>query len=191
MRGLLRMLGCAAVASGCAEATHGSGDPVTIDAPHVAAIDAPPKPIDAPVNMCASSATCQTAMDLGSVSGDTGSGMKTASGYQAAWYRVRVTEDDSSPLGVKLSVTAQLASPASSNYDVLVYVNTGSDVVECATPSGTLTTSGTTDAVRLLWGEGTIANNSDDSRTVSIEIRPITGGCAPAQPWQLTIIGNT
>jgi hypothetical protein len=183
----LRLLGCALVMSGCAEATRPT-DHGTVDAP--AQVDAP-RPIDAPAATCTTNATCQTAMDLGSISGDTGSAMVTASGYQAAWFHVRVTEDDSSPLGVKLSATARLTSPATANYDVFVYVNTGSDVVECATPSGTLTTNGTTDEVRAAWGEGAIANGADDSRTVSIEVRPVTGACSPAQPWQLAVLGDT
>ncbi|MDB4955758.1 MAG: hypothetical protein JWO36_3327 [Myxococcales bacterium] len=130
-------------------------------------------------------------MDLGSISGDTGGAMVTASGYQAAWFRVRVTEDDSGVFGVKLSVTTRLTSPANSNYDVFVYVNTGSDVIECTTPSGTATTTGTTDALGLSWGEGTVANGNDDGRSVSIEVRPISGMCSAAQPWQLVVVGNT
>ena len=123
------VLGCALLA-GCAEATRGEHG--AVDAPPQT--DAP-KQLDAPAVTCSTSATCQTAMDLGSVSGDTGAQMVMTSGFQAAWVHVRVSEDDSSPAGVKLSMTAQLTSPASSNYDIAVYVNTGSDVLECATPS--------------------------------------------------------
>jgi hypothetical protein len=147
--------------------------------------------IDAASSLCTSNATCLAAMDLGAVSGDTGAATVSASGYQAAWYRVRVTENDSSVVGVKLKVTTRLTSPASSNYDVFVYVNTGSDVIECTTPSGTATTTGTTDEIKLNWGEGTVANGADDSRNVSIEVRPISGTCSPAQPWQLIVLGDT
>ena len=141
-------------------------------------------------DVCTSSASCAAATDLGSVSGDTGADMVTASGYQAAWYKVRVTEDDSGPLGVKLQVTAHLTSPASENYDVFLYINTGNDVIECATPSGTASTSGTTDTISVKWGEGTFANGTDDSRTASIEIRPIGTTCSSGQPWQLTVNGD-
>jgi len=98
-----------------------------------------------------------------------------------------VTEDDSGVLGVKLSMTARLTSPSSADYDVFVYVNTGSDTVECTTPSGT----GTADEKYLLWGEGSISNGSDDGRTVSVEVRPVSGACTPSQPWQLVLIGDT
>ena len=116
-------------------------------------IDAPPM-IDAPPqDLCTSSATCAAAMDLGSVSGDDVTSSVTASGYQSAWYKVRVTEDDSSPFANDLAILAQLTSPPGTNYDVYVYVNTGSDVVECTTPTGSGTSTGTTDQARLTWGE--------------------------------------
>lgn len=186
MRGWLYLL--AIPVAGCAKASSGVEPP--IDAP--IQIDAPRRQIDAPPqDACSSSAMCVTAMDLGTVSGDTGSQMVMTSGFQAAWFKVRVTEDDSGVPGIKLSVTAQLTSPASADYDVFTYVNSGSDVVECTTPSGTTTKNGTTDASRELWGEGTIPNGSDDSRTVSIEVRPISGTCSASQPWQLVVIGNT
>lgn len=180
----------------CAEAGkagNGSGDAGAIDAR--VPVDAP-KSIDAPMidgasNTCATAATCLTAVDLGSVSGDTGATTRTASGYQAAWYKVRVTEDDSDVFGIKLSATIRLTSPAANNYDVFVYVNTGSDVVECTTPSGTQSPSGTVDSTYIIWGEGTLSNGSDDDRTVSIEVRPVSGTCDAAQPWQLAVTGNT
>jgi len=191
----LGFLGAAALVGGCAEAGKtgsGTGDAGATDAS--AQVDAP-KGIDAAIDgassVCATASTCQTAMDLGSVSGDTGAVMRSASGYQSAWYKVRVTEDDSDVFGIKLSATIRLTSPAASNYDVFVYVNTGSDVIECTTSSGTLTTSGTADSVYVIWGEGSISNGNDDGRTVSIEVRPISGACVPAEPWQLVVTGNT
>jgi hypothetical protein len=50
--------------------------------------------------------------------------------------------------------------------------------------------NGTTDTNRAEWGEGAIANGSDDSRHVSIEVRPVSGTCAPGQTWQLEVEGN-
>lgn len=165
--------------------------PAMVDAPTNPPIDAP-LPIDAMVDVCANpTATCATAIDLGTVSGDTGLAQKTASGYQAGWYKVRISENDSDVFGIKLSMTARLTSPANANYDVFVYVNTGSDIIECTTPSGTATSTGLVDEKYLIWGEGTISNGSDDDRTVSIEIRPVSGSCDSTQPWQLVVIGNT
>jgi hypothetical protein len=154
------------------------------------AIDA--RPADAPSSMaCASSATCATATALANISGDTGLDMQTASGYQAAWYSVRVSENDSSPIGVPMVLDARLVSPATASYDVYVYVNKGNDVIECNTPAGTATRTGTSDELRETWGEtGTFANGADDSRTVSIEIRPTGTSCSAANPWQLTLTGD-
>jgi hypothetical protein len=148
-------------------------------------------PIDMQVDLCPSTDTCPAATMLGNVSGDTGAQKLTAMGSKAAWFRVRVTEDDNSVGGTALSVSAVLTSPANVNFDVFVYLNAGSDVVECNTTVGTTTHNGTVDKNRVVWGEGTIANGSDDGRNVSIEVRPITGACNPGQTWQLEITGNT
>ena len=90
-----------------------------------------------------------------------------------------------------MQLTAQLTSPASENYDVFTYVNGGTDVIECNTPTGTASTSGTTDTLAIHWGEsGTFSNGNDDSRTVSIEIRPIGTTCSSSQLWQLSVRGD-
>jgi hypothetical protein len=187
------------LASACATAGQPSGGgpvdaPPIVDSPRQD-IDAPPMTdamIDAPQqDLCTSSATCAGAMDLGSISGDDTTSSVTASGYQSAWYKVRVTEDDSSPFANDLSILAQLTSPPGTNYDVYVYVNTGSDVVECTTPRASGTSTGTTDQAPLTWGEsGTFSNGNDDSRTVSIEVRPVSGPCSASAPYQLVVFGD-
>src|SRR5262245_46760688 len=172
------------LAGACAQAGRATADgPPPVDG-------APP--IDTPTNdMCGSGVTCQGAMSLGSVSGDTGAMMQMASGYQSAWFQVRVTEDDHGIAGAKLELTVRLTSPASADYDVFAYVNTSSDIIECTTPSGTTSTNGATDEVKLRWGEGTIPNGSNDSRTVSVEVRPLSSTCSAGAPWQLVVVGDT
>jgi hypothetical protein len=149
--------------------------------------DAPP---DATSSVCPSTETCAGAMMLGSVSGDTNNVKLSAAGYRAAWYRVRVTEDNSGIVGLSLRMAAKLTAPPGVNFDAFVYVNTGSDVVECTTTAGSPVTNGATEQTRIEWGEGTISNGNDDGRSVSIEIRPISGTCAPTSMWQLEIEGN-
>ncbi|MDQ3364685.1 MAG: hypothetical protein M3680_04575 [Myxococcota bacterium] len=161
----------------------GPGDALTL---RDAALDAP----GPPVTGCPSTDTCAAAVLLGTVSGDSGALKLTVTGHQAAWFRVRVTEDSSSALGLALRMAAKLTSPEGTNYDVFVYVNAGTDVVECTTPTGSMTTSGATEQTRVQWGEGAISNGSDDGRSVSIEIRPISGTCVAAAPWQLEVEGN-
>ena len=190
MRGALLGLAVA----GCAVA--GKSEPAHLDA--APARDAPaaradaPRMIDAPVqSQCTSSATCAAAMSLGSVSGDTGNASVQGSGFQAGWFSVRVTEDDSSAFGAPMNLTVQLTSPAGENFDLFLYVNTGSDVVECTNVSASSTNTGTSDTAHLTWGEtGTFANGADDSRTVSIEVRPVSGTCAPGSTYQLTVTGD-
>jgi hypothetical protein len=182
--GVVCVAGCATATSGGSPDAGRDGSPGTADA----AIDAL---VDAPTLACAGTDTCQTAMNLGTVSGDSQNQKLTASGHRGAWYRVRVNEDSSGIGGLSLRVAAKLTSPTAPMFDVLVYVNTGSDVVECATTTGSVTTTGSTKQVRAEWGEGTISNGSDDGRNVSIEIRPLmTSGCSPTATWQLEVEGN-
>ena len=141
---------------------------------------------------CSTTATCMApTMTLASVSGDTGNGTASASGYQSAWYQIRVTEDDNSVIGVAMTMTATLTSPAATNYDLYLYVNTGTDALSCTTPNGAATKNGTTQSQKLKWGEGTVANGSDDSRTVVVEVRAPATGCMSTATWQLNIVGDT
>jgi hypothetical protein len=194
----VRCVGLLLLAGACATAGQPTGAPA--DADHTDAaptVDSPrqidaPLPIDAPQqDLCASGATCAAAMDLGSVSGDDGPGSVTASGYQSAWYKVRVTEDDSDPFADDLKVLVQLTSPPGTNYDVFVYMNTGSDVVDCTTVAASGTSTGTLDQAHVTWGEtGTFSNGNDDGRTVSIEVRPVSGPCSASAPYQLVVFGD-
>jgi hypothetical protein len=138
---------------------------------------------------CRSSDTCATARMLGTVSGDIGHQVLTASGSRAAWFRVRVTEDDGTT-GHPTRVAATLTRPASADFEVLLYVNPDSDITECSATLGTTTTSGNVKQTRAEWGEGTVPNGSDDSRDVAIEVRPLSGTCAPGEVWKLSIEGN-
>jgi hypothetical protein len=183
---ILGMLGLAACASAGSSADPGKPD-ARLPADANGGQDAP---IDALANVCPSTDTCTAATMLGTVSGDTGNQKLTASGYRSAWYRVRVTEDDSSVVGVSLRVGANLTSPSGLHFDTFVYLNSGTDAVECATTVGSVSTAGNVETIHAEWGEGTIANGSDDGRYVSIEVRPPASGCTPAQAWQLEIEGD-
>jgi hypothetical protein len=178
------LAGVALIAS-CATASDGQQMPIDAHRPDT------PTPVDAAVDMCPSGLTCQTSTVLGTVSGDTGADTLTAMGYQSAWFQVRVTEDYNDPIsGRSLRLSAKLTSPSMVDFDVFVYLNFGNDVVECSTSVGTTTKNGTIDETRVQWGEGSTPNGNNDSRTASIEIRPISGACATAQMWQLTVQGN-
>lgn len=206
--------------AGCASATGGDGDDVggidaaTADAPPgtpdappgtpdamPGTPDAPPGPPDANVPLppdastglpCSSGAVCSGAMTLPAISGDTGAQKQIAQGYQSAWYKIRVTEDDSGISPVYMSAEIKLTSPVGTDFDVFAYLNAGSDVAqECSIVEGTKTTSGNVETVLLKWGEmGIFSNGSNDGRTMSIEIRPASGTCSVGQVWQLEVTGN-
>lgn len=148
-------------------------------------IDAPPA--DAPNNSCVSAATCQTAQLLGAVSGDTNNDKLTSAGTQSAWFRVLVTEDEHGFGGVSLRVAARIVSPPGADFDVFVYLNPAQKVVECNNQFGQRTSG---DEVKAEWGESTFANNNDDGRDVSIEVRPVSGSCSGSQMWQLEVEGD-
>jgi hypothetical protein len=177
-----------AVLASCANAGSAGSDSGTgaIDGRRVVDAAMP----DATSSGCTNAITCTTAMMLGSVSGDTGSNRLNAMGHQAAWFRVRVTENNDSFSGLTTRVAAKLTSPSAVNFDVFVYLNAGADQPECAAMAGTSTTNGNVNETRAEWGEGAVANGLDDSRDVSIEVRPISGACSPSQTWQLEVEGN-
>ncbi|MBA3463099.1 MAG: hypothetical protein H0T46_24290 [Deltaproteobacteria bacterium] len=184
--------------AGCATAAKGEEGGGKIDASISVTPDAPVQempdaamPDAPPQSVCASTQMCSSAMMLGTVSGDSGNAKLTAMGYQSAWFRVRVTENDSNPFGLKLRVGAKITSPSGAAFDTFIYVNGGSDVVECTTTTGSTTTSGNVKTVRAEWGEGSISNGSDDGRFASIEVRPAAGAaCGPTQTWSLEVEGN-
>lgn len=141
------------------------------------------------VATCQSSDACVTAITLGAVSGDTGNQTLTAQGSRAAWFRIRVTENDNTFQGIPMRVLARLTPPAGEDFEVRIYVNPDTDILECASTAGVATTSGTVKQVRASWGEDVVSDGEDDGRDVSIEVRPLSGSCSGAK-WQLAIEGN-
>ena len=139
---------------------------------------------------CASPNVCTGATDLGSVSGDTGADVKTAQGSGSQWFKVRVTENDSSVFGLSLLAKAELTSPPGTNFDLFLYLPGGSSGQECSAVSKSSTNAGA-DSASLEWGEGSISNGSNDDRTLTVEVRWVSGTCSPSAKWSLTVRGNT
>ena len=142
----------------------------------------------ADVSMCASSTS------MGSVSGDTGSGVKTATGSNGQWLKIDVTENDSSLFSsVDLKVRITLDSPAGENFDLYVYMGkTKADGggIECTTVAGSSTLATGQDVVSLGWPDKRPIGGSDDSRTLSIEVRPAGEPCDASATWTLTVLGH-
>jgi hypothetical protein len=41
------------------------------------------------------------------------------------------------------------------------------------------------------FGEtGALANGANDARTVTVEVRHVSGNCDPSEKWTLTVSGN-
>ena len=140
---------------------------------------------------CTSPNACLTATDLLSVSGDQNADTKTLQGAGSQWLKVRVTEDDNSVFGTELRAKFELQSPAGTNYDLYVYRAGGGSGQECSAVTTSSTSTGGFDTASMSWGEGSISNGSADDRNVSIEVRWVSGSCAPASKWTLTVRGNT
>jgi hypothetical protein len=182
------------VAAGCAVATNSNETPgdapaTKFDAPRE--VDAaPPPPGDAPLATCTTSVTCATATVLPGIGGDeAGASSSSASGYQAAWYTIRVSETDSDAFADPMSMQVTLTSPSGAMFDLLVYEPGDATSTDCTSPTGTVSTSGESEMWSQEWGEtGTFANGDDDSRTIAIQISPrSTDTCSANATWSLSI----
>jgi hypothetical protein len=141
---------------------------------------------------CASPNACSGATDLGSISGDKNADTKTAQGSGSQWFKVRVTENDSSLFGLSLLAKAELTSPPGTNFDLHVYVAGNGSGLECSAITKSSTSTGADSAV-VEFGEssGGVSNGSSDDRNVTVEVRWVSGACAPGAKWSLTVRGNT
>lgn len=141
---------------------------------------------------CDATTQCYSPTHLGSMRGDKGSDVITKQGTTSQWFSVHVTEADSGfgaidPVPMRLRVT--LTSPPGTNYDLFLY---GEDSV-CGTPDAESTSSSTEDVVSVWWGEhpsDPFSNSVDDSQTVTLEVRAVSGTCSSDAPYTLTIEGN-
>jgi hypothetical protein len=139
---------------------------------------------------CTAPAACAGATDLGTVSGDETSNVLTADGTGSKWFRVWVTEDDDGVAGVKLRATATLTSPPGTNFDLYLYTGSSSGH-ECSAVASQSTNGSGTDSAEVSFGEsGVLANGSNDSRYVTVEVRHVSGTCSASSKWSLAFAGN-
>jgi hypothetical protein len=165
-------------------------DPTPVAEPAPAAAE-DPKPAEPTEPEPATQTTCRAPRDLGALSGDTGAPSTTAQGTCDTWLRLRLTEDSTGPLAGAMKLTATLVSPAGEDFDLLVYANEATDVLECTTVNAkSELPAGRSDVVKADWGEWFTANNASDSRTVSIHVKRKAGAGCSAQPWTLLLQGN-
>ncbi|HTQ47627.1 MAG TPA: hypothetical protein VMI75_32950 [Polyangiaceae bacterium] len=142
---------------------------------------------------CMSPDTCSaSATALTSLAGDESGSTDTETGTTSEWLRIDMTEQDSSPIGKPMIVTATLTSPSGSNFDLYLYLGSSVGDIKCTSPKGQSTNpGGQTDSVSFKWGEtGSLANGSDDSATVMIEVRWVSGTCSAGSSWSLAVHGD-
>ncbi len=140
---------------------------------------------------CVATNTCPTASGLGGVSGDENSAGLDANGQLPTWVEFEVSEDDSSVFGSGMSFTVTLSSPPGADFDLFVYRSAEGGSSGCGGQMQQSTNAGGFDSVSMSWGEGGVANNSDDGVWVAVEIRAKNDICAPPGEWTLVVSGNT
>ncbi len=143
-----------------------------------------------PTGACAAPAPCTGATSLGSISGDTGADVKTATGTGSQWFKLTVTENDNGIVGLSLLAKAELTSPPGTNFDLFVYVPASASSQSCTAPTKSATSTSSSDATTAEWGEGAIPNGAQDERTITVEVRWVSGTCSPSTPWTLNVRGN-
>jgi hypothetical protein len=124
---------------------------------------------------------CPT-FNLGSVSGDTGTGVLSDSWYDEEFDTFILTEDSTS--SIYLSATISLTSAAGTDFDLFVYCVACGGTLAGSSTLGGLT--GHTDTVQVRTNDDL---GPDDDKQIVIEVRHWASNvCAP---WSLTVNGNT
>jgi hypothetical protein len=172
------------------EGTAKPNDPaLTGDGGIVETTDTPPD--DTPTTPSAPTTTCNKPHDLGSIAGDDDGSTVTAQGDCTEWVRIRALETKTGPLANPMKLTATLISPPGVDFNLYAYVDTDTDTLECTTVTEkSEAPASRSDVVHLQWGESWVANDSDDSRTVSLQIVAKDPASCGKGTWALLLEGN-
>lgn len=167
-----------------------SGDPTSDATPApTSSSDPTTSPPPAATDTTPTENTCETATDLGSIPGEDiyesqVGNPKTITGTCSQWVKIRVQETSSLPSGT-LGVDAKLTSPSNQKFNLTGYVDKAADDLACTVASGSSsTTLGNVDDVPISWSDSYF---SDDSRTVTFEIKSANGKCPAGAQWSLTV----
>jgi hypothetical protein len=171
----------AAVDAGAGMVVSDAGSQQTADAAISDSDSGSKSPDDAGAPVCKPASGCHAARYLGEIAGDSsGQTPLTTTGTGPEWLSVHVKEDSNSLSGVKVHV--KLTGQADADYDLFVYQPDSADAVACDTPTFMSTQPGfSAEELDASWSD-TLA--SDDSRTLSIEVRHISDACSG---WTLEI----
>lgn len=122
---------------------------------------------------------CGSAVNLGTIAGDSGTPLITRTGVGEAFFMVRIQENSSSSRPLNARVRLQV--PPAVDYDL---------VVRCASCASTVTKLSKLGVGLAEQIDVTRADNfTDNSFTIYVEVRYYTG--SSCSPWTLTISGNT
>ncbi len=111
-------------------------------------------------------------------------------GIEPGWVSFRVTEDNSSVIGEELKFTVTLTSPPGIDFDIYVYRGSEGGATGCNGNEASSTNVGN-DSVSMEWGEGSVADASDNDAYVAVEIVSKNNLCDPTQEWSLLVEGDT
>jgi hypothetical protein len=126
--------------------------------------------------------TCDQALEISAIDGDTGSDKRSVSGSSSKWFKLYVHEGSNLINGMSFTVTLQ--SPPGMDYDLYVYQGDASMPNCFATPTHAL---GDPETFMDSWSD---SFGSDDSRWYILEVRYISGMDCTSK-WTLTVSGNT
>lgn len=136
--------------------------------------------------------TCETARDIGTMSGDTTGPSLSTKGSCSEWLRLRATENDNGVFGKPMKLTVTVTPPADQDVTLYAFLDPDKDVVVClpATAVAQSAGAGGVESLELSWGEGSVANGNDDGRTVGLLVFQQGAGCSGDETWSLVVDGN-
>lgn len=146
----------------------------------------PPVVLPIPDGSAGPTNTCETARPFGTIPGDKGPVFITTTGSCSEWLSLRATEDDSSAIGAGMRVLLTL-SMVGADYELYAFLDKDRDVRQCTAPTASSYKPGTQqESIELTWGEGSVANGSDDGRTIGVAVvRSGSGPCNDAGTFTL------
>jgi hypothetical protein len=161
------------------------GDELTPNGPKATAPEGPSQ------EKSATATTCQTPRDLGAIAGDADAPQRTERGTCSEWLRIRVTESNAGVWVAPMKLNLTLSSPPGADFDLHVYVNKDTDVLECTKEEvKSELPANRSDVAQVTWGESWSGNNTDDQRPVSIEVRAKDPASCGKGEWVLILEGN-
>lgn len=141
-----------------------------------------------PLSCATATNTCASPIDLGLVRADEGGDVATRSGSATTWFKLRATEGDTGgPGGKRMKIRATVTSQAGANFDVFVHLAGDGSSTNCTTPTASSTTTAASEQAQVEWGETSFFNGDEDDRWINIEVRWVSGTCAAASNFTLTV----